>query len=210
MRPGSRSRGAHARRRGVASAAAVVVALLLAGCSDAISPPGASDVVVDSPQARAIKAEAGIVDCAPGGGGGGLPDLTLPCLGGGTDVDLASLTGPLVVNLWASNCGPCRREMPVLQDFYEQYGDSVGVLGIDMENYPEAALAFARDTGATYPQLADPGGELVSQDDVRIGIGLPQTILLDAGGDVVHQRAGELADVAEIVALLAEHAGVDL
>ena len=88
---------------------------------------------------------------------GGLPAVTLPCLGGGSDVDLSTLRGPMVVNLWASWCGPCRTEMPILQGFAEEYDGRVAVLGVDYQDVqPEAALELARDSGVTYPLLADP------------------------------------------------------
>ena len=80
-----------------------------------VRPP---DVDVDTPALREVKARIGMDDCVPGEGeavDGGLPDVTLPCLGGGPDVDLASLRGPMVINLWQARCEPCRREMPALE-----------------------------------------------------------------------------------------------
>ena len=185
-------------------------ALVLAGCADDVSAPGATTIEVDSPRQQALKAEAGIEDCEPGPGGGSLPDLTLPCLGGGPDVSLDSLRGPLIINLWFSGCGPCRDEMPALQAFYAEHGDEVGVLGIDVENYPEAAITFAGMVGAAYPQLADPGGEIFDQPELRVGLGFPQFILIDAAGEVVHQDAGGVDSKAEVVALAEEQFGIDL
>ena len=74
---------------------------------------------------------------------GGLPDLTLPCLGGGPDVDLSSLRGPMVINLWQAFCEPCREEMPALEAFHQQYADQVAVVGIDFNDVnPAGALAL--------------------------------------------------------------------
>ena len=54
----------------------------------------------------------------------------------------------MVINLWQSFCGPCRNEMPALQEFHEKYGDQVPVLGIDSQDLqPEAALELAEKTG---------------------------------------------------------------
>ncbi|MEJ7834023.1 MAG: TlpA disulfide reductase family protein [Nocardioides sp.] len=191
-------------------AALAVVALLVAGCGD-VPPPGPSRIDVDTPKLQEMKAAVGIEDCEAGPGGGSLPALTLPCLGGGTSVDLSSLTGPMVINLWASNCGPCREEMPALQEFHERYGDQVAVLGIDfLDLYPEAAISLAELTGATYPSVADPGGDLQDQDGLRLSGGLPQFILLDAEGEVAHQSAGGIVSVDEVVAMVEEHLDVQL
>lgn len=198
------------RTRSGLVAGAMTSALLLAGCAQDVALPGATAIEVDTPRQQALKVEAGIEDCEPGPGGGSLPDLTLPCLGGGPDVSLASLRGPLIINLWFSGCAPCREEMPALQAFYAQHGDEVGVLGIDVENYPEAAITFAGMVGATYPQLADPGGEIFDQPELRVGLGFPQFILIDADGEVVHQDAGGVESKAAVVALAEEQFGIDL
>ena len=190
--------------------AASLALLVLAGCDD-VPEPGKTDVDVDTAELRRLKEEARIDPCLEGPGGGELPELTLPCLGGGQSVDLSTLRGPLVINTWASNCTPCKQEMPALQSFYESYGDRVGVLGIDfIDTQPGAALALAEELGATYPSLADPEGLLLEQDDVRIVNANPQFVLLDAGGAVVHQQAGGLESVDEVVEMVNKHLGADL
>lgn len=197
--------------RRVASALAALV--LLAGCSggDDGNAPGESDIDVSTPQLQQQKAALGIDDCVPGDGSSELPGVTLPCLGGGPDVDLSTLTGPLLVNIWASNCGPCREEMPALQAFYEAHGDQVAVLGIDaVDTQPEAALGLAELTGATYPQLADPGGEIYDQDDLPIRPGLPQFILVDADGTVVTQLAGGVESIGEVEKMVEDNLGITL
>jgi len=192
-------------------AVAAAVALLLAGCSSDVPGPGKSDVAVDTPELRELKAQIGMEDCAEGPGGGGLPALTLPCLGGGTDVDLSTLRGPLVINTWASNCQACIKEMPALQEFHKKYGDRVPVLGIDfIDTLPDAALGLAGETGATYPSLADPDGDLLEQEGLRLSPGNPQFILLDEQGEVAYQAAGGVESVAEVVAMVNEHLGTDL
>lgn len=192
-------------------AALAAALLLLSACSDDPAPPGESKVDVDTPRLREIKADTAVEECAPGDGtDGGLPDLTLPCLGGGPDVDLASLEGPLVVNLWASWCGPCKKEMPALQDFYEQYGDQVGVLGINYQDQqPAAAIELAGDLGVSYPLVADPGGDLNARDPLPVIRGVPWLVFLDADGGV-ELVPGGVDDVDELVELANEHLGTDL
>ncbi len=189
---------------------AVAAALVLGGCSiEEVPGPGASSVEVDSPELREQKAAAGIEDCAEGPGGG-LPALTLACLGGGPDVDLSTLRGPLVINFWASWCGPCRKEMPVIQDFYERYGDQVAVLGVNyQDSYPEAALELARETGVTYPQLADPGGETAEVEELY-GQGVPYFIFVDERGEIAYKFAKVVTSPDDLVALVNEHLGADL
>ena len=81
-------------------AALAAAVLVLTGCDGAVPEPGESKVDVDTPALRDLKAETAVEECAPGDAdAGGLPELTLPCLGGGPDVDLSTLQGPMVVNL---------------------------------------------------------------------------------------------------------------
>ncbi len=92
-----------------------------------------------------------------------LPPLRLSCLTPGPTIDLAALSGrPVLVNLWASWCGPCREEMPVLQAAHEQYGDQVQFLGVDSKDTVEAGAAFLDDIGVTYPQVVDPEGKQIA------------------------------------------------
>ena len=201
------------RRIAVAMAAAV---LLLAGCEEEretpiIPGPGPSKVEVDTPELRALKAEAGIEDCVPGPGGGALPDLTLKCLGGGAKVDLSSLRGPMVLSLWFAGCPPCREEMPALQAFHQQYGDRVPVLGVDFQDkYPGSALQTAQELGVTYPSVADPGGDLQGFDEFAKLPGLPAMYFLDPDGGIAYAVFEGLDSEEQIVDLVREHLGVDL
>jgi len=177
-----------------------------------VRPP---DVDVDTPALRAAKADIGMEDCAPGTGeavDGGLPDVTLPCLGGGPDVELSSLRGPMVINLWQAGCVPCRKEMPALETFHQEHGDRVQVLGIDFNDvHPGRALDLAGETGATYPSIADPGGDLMTAAAFALARrGIPVFLFLDADGTIAGQAAGGVDSAAEVEDLVAEHLGITL
>jgi thiol-disulfide isomerase/thioredoxin len=210
--------------RGTATnAASVVLLMLLAGCG---GDPGASgpatgdedggglfqaNVDVDTPKLRAAKKAAGIERCEAGTAqpiADGLPEVTLQCLGGGQDVDLSALRGPLVVNLWAQWCGPCREELPFYQRLHEEAADEVAVLGIDYQDtVPEQALALAEETGVTYPLLADPDAQLRVPFRVR---GLPGVVLVDADGKVTHLEYTVIRDYEQLRSLVAQHLDVTL
>lgn len=121
---------------------------------------------------------------------GRLPAITLPCLTGGPAVTLSELGGrPTILNLWATWCGPCREEMPILQNGYERYGDRVEFVGVNTKDTPTEAAAFLEKVGVTYPQLFDVDGKLLS----HVGIpGLPITLVLDTQGQVAQQHVGPL------------------
>lgn len=204
-------------RRALAALVLVLgLGLVLWGCSGESGVPGPPDVTVDSAELRETKQRIGMADCEPGPGDapaeGGLPDLTLPCLGGGQDVNLSSLRGPLVVNLWGSFCTPCLEEMPALEAFREQHGDRVPILGLDVNDvHPDKALEMVEETGATYPSVADPGGEVYSTKAFAFARrGLPAFVFVADDGTVVGKAFGPVESVAEIEDLVAEHLGVRL
>ena len=197
--------------RRVLSAMLVVAVLALTGCGSDPAPPGQAKVDVDTPALRQVKQSAGIEDCEPGTADGGLPDVTLPCLGGGPDVDLSTLQGPMIVNLWQSFCAPCQQEMPALQEFHEKHGDQVPVIGIDSTDVqPKAALEFAKKLGVTYPLLADPGGDLSGRDPFPLVRGYPYLAIIDADGDIAYQQFGGVDSYDALVTLVDEHLGTDL
>jgi thiol-disulfide isomerase/thioredoxin len=191
------------------AAAAVAMVLLLTACDGGAPGPGKSKVDVDTPALREQKAAAGIETCVPGSGESQLPDLTLPCLGGGPSVDLSTLRGPMLLNIWYSGCGPCRDEMPVLQQFHARYGDQVPIVGIDVETYPDYAIGFADEVGATYPQIADPGGTVFDDADLGLLQAFPQTLYVDADGHVV-KEAKEIESLDQLLASVEANLGVSL
>lgn len=204
-------------RRSLTALVAVLMVGGLAGCTapqEDTTHPSRSSVDVDTPTLRDMRKAAGVEPCADGGAtavDGGLPALTLPCLGGGHDVDLSSLKGPMVVNLWQAFCGPCREEMPALQAFYADHGDQVAVVGIDYQDVqPEAALQLVKKTGVTYPLVADPGGDLNGNGAFPRVRGLPYLAFVAADGSLAYVGAGGVSSEQELVDLVHEHLGIDL
>ena len=129
----------------------------------------------------------------PAGGGGpsgaapaiSMPDLADPS----TTRTLAALRGrPVVVNLFASWCLPCRRELPVLQQASVANPD-VAFFGVDHQDGRRAALEMLREAGVTYPAVHDPDGKTASAYGAR---GMPTTILLTRTGTVSATHLGEL------------------
>jgi thiol-disulfide isomerase/thioredoxin len=102
--------------------------------------------------------------------------------------------------------------MPALEEFHQQYGDRVRLVGIDFNDvHPDGALALAEETGATYPSIADPGGELMVEDAFAIARrGLPAFVFVDERGLVVGQDSGGVESVDEVRELVAEHLGIEL
>lgn len=199
-----------------AAATTLAAAMLLAGCGGApesTSPTfggGPAPEVDDVALADAAQA-AGIRDCpepAPAAAEGpeALPALSLACIGGDGEVDLATLQGPAVINLWASWCRPCREELPLLARLDDELGDEVQLLGIDVADpAPEAALELAQDSGVTYPQVLDPDQD--TRAPLRVA-GLPQTVFVDADGRVAATERRPYSSYDDLLDAVEEHLGV--
>ena len=119
-----------------------------------------------------------------------LPAETLRCLGHGPARPVNAGDGrPTVVNLWASWCAPCVREMPLLQRTADRAGDAVRFVGVDIEDDQASAASLLEATGVRYDQYADPEGDV--RNAVR-AVGLPVTLVFDARGREVARRLGEI------------------
>lgn len=209
--------------------AVLVSALLLGACTEepdvgvpvptpSESPLGPINIDVASQDLVELKAQSGMLDCPPSPEPDPeepevvpetpLPEVTLPCLGGGRDVRFDRLDGPLVLNFWASYCEPCRRELPVLQELHELGADQLTVLGVDYEDEkPYAALSLAAASGVTYASVADLNAVTATELQVIV---LPQTVFVDGTGAVVAIHREEITSYQEAAALVLEHLGLRL
>jgi cytochrome c biogenesis protein CcmG, thiol:disulfide interchange protein DsbE len=116
----------------------------------------------------------------------------------GSEVSLDDLRGQTVVlNFWASWCGPCEEEAPILNEVARRYrgDDSVVVLGLDTQDLTDEALAFARDFGMSYPSLRE-GGEDIYRDYEATGV--PETFVIDPAGRIALKVVGEITDPAQL------------
>lgn len=210
-------------------AAMLAAVVLLTGCvsSTPVQPRAERPAMEGTPSASAPaqgtsstahvldqRRAAGIADCPASDAAvparpDGLPELTLDCLGADSRVRLAGLRGtPLVINVWAQWCGPCREEAPFLREAAAHAGDRVQFLGIDyVDPRPDLAVEFAEQAGWRYPQLVDPDKAIAA--DLRI-IGPPQTILVTADGRVAYRHPGPVRSTAELNDLIRTHLEVTL
>jgi len=126
-----------------------------------------------------------------------LPDSAVQNLQG-DDVDIASLVGqPMVINIWGSTCGPCKKELPDFAAAHLQFQDSVRFIGISYLPASDREEGFARDRGVEYELLYDGTGEFIA--DVGIAA-FPVTLFVDADGRIVRQ-SGQLnqAELSTII-----------
>jgi thiol-disulfide isomerase/thioredoxin len=163
-----------------------VAAALLSACAQEPAASDAGGRPAGSASTSATK--PGVIRARFAGFAGG-PAFALP----------EDLRGrPLVLNVWASWCIPCRKEMPAFQSVYLRARGAVGFLG--------AARRLAADTGVTYPLAADPKGTEVA----KLGVtALPTTLFFSADGVLRGRRFGEL-DANRLRAAIRSYLGVEL
>jgi cytochrome c biogenesis protein CcmG/thiol:disulfide interchange protein DsbE len=124
-------------------------------------------------------------------------DRLLP--GGTTAFDsrIETLKGyPVVVNVWASWCGPCRFEFPTLQKLSAEYGKRVAFLGVDSQDSDDAAGTFLKEAPVPYPSYTDPDQSVA--EHIGAGLGLPDTAYYDRGGKLVYLKQGPYSSQAEL------------
>ena len=192
--------------RGRRALAAVLVTglALLTGC-------GSDDETPDPPAQSVADVATDLTPCpaqadtpaAPSD----LPAVSIECVGGGT-LDLTKAPGvPTVLNLWASWCGPCREELPLVQELADAAGEQVRVIGVITQDGIPQATSFAADAGVTFPGAFDGTAEVMTGLGVK---SLPLTAFLAADGSVAHVELGGVDSLEEFEELVATHLGVQL
>ena len=118
------------------------------------------------------------------------PPIDLPALTGEGRVSLASLRGrPVVVNLFASWCAPCRKELPAFREVSEELENKVAFLGVNHQDTRKGGQDMVAEFGIGYPAGYDPDGR-VALDYALIG--MPSTLFVSADGRLLKTHTGEL------------------
>jgi cytochrome c biogenesis protein CcmG/thiol:disulfide interchange protein DsbE len=96
---------------------------------------------------------------------------------------------PVVVNKWASWCGPCRVEFPDFQELSAKYGKRVAFLGVDGNDNHGDALSFLKDHPVSYPSYEDPDGDIARI--LNVTVAFPSTVFYDRSGKLSYLKQGQ-------------------
>ena len=118
---------------------------------------------------------------------------------------LADLRGyPVVVNKWASWCGPCREEFPWLQDLSARLGKRIAFLGVNSNDSSAAARTFLEEFPVPYPSYTDPGQQISRA--IQATAGFPGTAFYDRAGELAYTRQGQYPNRAALAADIKRYA----
>jgi peroxiredoxin len=151
--------------------------------------------------ARTLLLGALLATTAHAGAPAPAPDFSLPARDGG-NLQLSDLRGQVVmINFWATWCGPCRQEMPLLQQLQAKY-EPLGftMVGVNVEPDRAAAQAWLQNVSVSFPILFDQKNAVAAEFGVQ---GMPSSVFVDREGNVryVHQgyRSGDEAKYADMI-----------
>jgi len=140
--------------------------------------------------------------------GSQLPNAPMQGLTGNSEF-LSSYHGkPLIINVWASYCGPCLAEMGSLERLSQRYGDRFNVIGISTDDYRDRAAGFLAKAGTTFPHYID---KQLMLENMMGANTIPLTLLIDAEGRVLLKvRGAQEWDSPEIIEVIGQTYQIDM
>ena len=179
-------------------AAALLVAALVAGCSGGSGGNPDSRLTLEQATQPLTGAPPQLAEIR------GQANQLLAGGKDGVDQRLAALRGtPLVVNDWASWCGPCRFEFPFLPPQASKHAKAVAFLGVDSDDSSGSAKTFLSELPLPYPSYSDPDKSIRQELN---GIGYPATVFYDRDGKVVFTHQGQYRTEEELAADIQRYA----
>jgi thiol-disulfide isomerase/thioredoxin len=126
---------------------------------------------------------------------GAAPDFTVYDANG-NEVKLSDFRGrPVIVNFWASWCPPCKAELPYFEAAYQQYGDKIVFLMVDLADgnseTQESGARYVAEIGYTFPVYFDLSGSAINAYELH---SIPQTVAVDAEGNINFSQIGSLPE----------------
>lgn len=165
------------RKYGLILVAIPILAIVAKACSGVRGQPGTAAGV-------RVSSEAGMR----------APDFTLREMTTGESISLSQFQGqPVLLNFWATWCGPCRLEMPHIQEAYEKYRDqgfTVIAIDVKFDDGPEVVQAFIDELGLTFLVVKDETGE-VEIDKYNV-LGYPTSVFIDRNGIIKYVHRGPM------------------
>lgn len=121
----------------------------------------------------------------------------------GQRYDVSAMRGkPVVVNVWWEGCGPCKTEMPMLQEASQELAGHAGFVGINTRDTSiSTAQAFQRNTGVTYPSIYSPDGKVLLAIQV-LPRSTPSTVILDGEGRIAATLSGPIPSRLTLTSLV--------
>ncbi|OKI52749.1 TlpA family protein disulfide reductase [Micromonospora sp. CB01531] len=192
----------------------VPLLLAVAGCTGTTaqqeSPVPAARPERPSPFADCAPLTVAPPSAAPapaGSPGDPLPELTLSCFTGGAPVSLRAVKGPAVINVWASWCPPCRKELPAFQRLSERAEGRFQVIGVNSRDSRGGAQSIGEDFDVRFPMLVDQGDAF---ERALHRNAFPLTVFVDADGRIRHTDSTGALDDARLAELVRMHLGAEV
>lgn len=151
----------------------------------------AGEAAADEAQADAGQGEGDSgIEAQPGvplKAGNKAPDFTAELIDG-SSLALSDLKGkPVIINFWATWCGPCVREMPAFERLKEDFGDEIGIIAVNCGDDADTVKDFVDENGYTFPVALDENYEVAM---LYPSNSIPYTVVLDANGKITHVSTG--------------------